>query len=60
MNEKSRPRGARHPQVEPPEENVSVIAYLPAFSALEFDRDHGAEVEWAAKHLADYLDPAVH
>ncbi len=34
------------------EPEVVGIAYDPSFSSLEFDRDHGAEVEAAMRELA--------
>ena len=39
-------------KVNEPEENLAVTAYDPCFSALEFDRDHGTEVEAARRELA--------
>ena len=42
------------PMPELPEENLAVTAFDPSFSCLEFDRDHGAEVEAARRELAAY------
>ena len=43
-----------------PEENLSVTAYDPTFSSLDFDRDHGAEVEAAVRELASHSDSMRH
>jgi len=34
-----------------PEENLATTALDPIFSALDFDRDHGSEVEAARREL---------
>lgn len=39
-----------------PEENLAETAFDPSFSSLEFDREHGDEVEGARRYLdAEYV-----
>ena len=47
------------PVAEQPEEALSVIACDPTFSCLEFDRDHGTEVEAARRLLAEHWNLTV-
>jgi len=43
--------GRSDPTPDEPEENLATTALDPIYSALEFDRDHGAEAEAARREL---------
>ena len=43
-----------------PEENLATTAYDPVFSSLDFDRDHGAEVELARRELDAHAEVMRH
>lgn len=56
MNTNTQQDGARDSSPMEPEENLATTAYDATFSSIEFDREHGDEVESARRMLEAYAE----
>lgn len=54
MNTNTQQDGNGEPSTNEPEENMATTAFDANFSSLEFDREHGDEVESARRILEAY------